>query len=201
MTSSKTNRAVPTQTRAKQTVSNIKETIIELLSKQPYQTITTNQIAEQANISIGSLYKYFPNKDALLLDISKDFINQASLVVKESVRMHHEKSARELLLFQTRQLSSLFDTKNSYLSFVIPVALKERSVYQLMIEQLTDSVLLYLAFNKDVYPVKNPPLTAKTMSIAVVAICMGFLEGEEIEFDFEEINQEIAKLIEAMLSS
>lgn len=199
MNSSKGVRITPTQERAIKTVSNIKETTIALLAKQPYETITTNQISSEANISIGTLYKYFPNKDSLLFEIAKDLVNRSSLIIKESVGLHHEKPTKELFMHQIAQLISAFDSKGSYISFILPIALKEREVYHLIIEQLTNSVLMYLAFNKETFSLKNPSLTAKMISIAVVAIVIELLESKENEFDTESVLQEIAKLIELML--
>lgn len=209
MDASKKQRNVPTQKRALQTVAKIKETTIALLAKQRYQEITTNQIASEANISIGSLYKYYPNKEALLLEIATDLIKQSSAIVKESVKLHHDKSAKELFMFQSEQLWQLGALpNNSYLSFIVPLALKERSVNKLITEQLTDSVLLYLAYNKERYSPKNPTVTAKTISIAAVAVCMNYLEEGgslyQSEGDLEAlpglIIEEIAKLIELMLT-
>jgi len=199
MNSSKGVRITPTQERAIKTVAKIKETTIDLLSKQPYQSITTNQIADEANISIGTLYKYFPNKDALLFEIAKDLVNRSSLIIKESVDLHHEKPTKELFMHQISQLISAFDSKGSYISFIVPIALKEREVYHLIIEQLSNSVLMYLAFNKDIFSLKNPILTAKMLSIAVVAIVIDLLEDKKNNFDTESVIQEIAKLIELML--
>lgn len=206
---SKTTRNIPTQKRALQTVAKLKDTTVALLAKQPYQEITTNQIAREANISIGSLYKYYPNKEALLLDIATDLIIKASEIVKESVKNHHEKSAKELFMFQAEQLLKLGALpSSSYLSFIVPLALQERKVNRLITDQITDSVLLYLAYNKDRYAPKNPDITAKTISVATMAICMNHLEDEKwLQQSKEDIDvvpklivEEIAKLIELMLT-
>ncbi|WP_395174459.1 helix-turn-helix domain-containing protein [Roseibium alexandrii] len=37
--------------------------------EEGYNGATTNMIAERAGISIGSLYQYFPNKGALILEL------------------------------------------------------------------------------------------------------------------------------------
>lgn len=38
----------------------------ELLEAEGSEAVTTNRIAERAGVSIGSLYRYFPNKEAVL---------------------------------------------------------------------------------------------------------------------------------------
>ena len=39
-----------------------------------YAAGTTNRIAERAGLSIGSLYQYFPNKDAILVQLMRDHV-------------------------------------------------------------------------------------------------------------------------------
>lgn len=38
----------------------------QLLVKDGYERLSTNRVAERAGVSVGSLYQYFPNKEALL---------------------------------------------------------------------------------------------------------------------------------------
>jgi AcrR family transcriptional regulator len=59
-------RKQPTQERAEKTRQRILEAAAHVFAERGYVAGTTNRIAEQAGISIGSLYQYFPNKDAIL---------------------------------------------------------------------------------------------------------------------------------------
>lgn len=56
----------PRQERARQKVELILEAAIRLLDKGGLPMLTTNAIAETAGVSIGTLYQYFPNKEAVL---------------------------------------------------------------------------------------------------------------------------------------
>ena len=43
----------------------------QVLDERGLDGFTTNQVAERAGVSIGSLYQYFPNKDALLAELAR----------------------------------------------------------------------------------------------------------------------------------
>ncbi len=56
----------PQQARAREKVELILEAAIRLLEKGGVSALTTNAIAETAGVSIGTLYQYFSNKEAIL---------------------------------------------------------------------------------------------------------------------------------------
>jgi len=58
-------RKAPSQSRARVTVEAILEGAAHILERDGVAGYTTNAVAERAGVSIGSLYQYFPNKDAL----------------------------------------------------------------------------------------------------------------------------------------
>jgi AcrR family transcriptional regulator len=59
-------RKQPTQDRAAKTRQRILDAAAHVFAEYGYAAGTTNRIAEYAGLSIGSLYQYFPNKDAVL---------------------------------------------------------------------------------------------------------------------------------------
>lgn len=61
-------RKRPTQGRSQHTVDVIVEAATRIFDEVGVQA-TTNQIAELAGVSIGSLYQYFPNKLALITEL------------------------------------------------------------------------------------------------------------------------------------
>ena len=59
-------RKTPVQQRSRRTVDKILSAAARILVEDGYSAMTTNDVAAAAGVSIGSLYQYFPNKDALL---------------------------------------------------------------------------------------------------------------------------------------
>ncbi len=51
------------------TVDAILEAAVRILLERGYQALTTKTVADLAGVSVGSLYQYFPNKQAILAEI------------------------------------------------------------------------------------------------------------------------------------
>lgn len=75
-------RKKPTQTRSRATVDAILAGAAQVLSANGYAAATTDRIAERAGVSIGSLYQYFPNKDAVLVALAEQHIDAGFALVR-----------------------------------------------------------------------------------------------------------------------
>lgn len=64
-------RKLPQQSRAQQTVATILEAAALVLETKGADGLNTNLVAQRAGVSVGTLYQYFPNKDALIVALSK----------------------------------------------------------------------------------------------------------------------------------
>lgn len=60
------SRRAPVQERAQRTIEVIFQATAQVLADAGEAGLTTNRVAERAGVSIGTLYQYFPNKQALL---------------------------------------------------------------------------------------------------------------------------------------
>ncbi len=64
-------RSVPTQERSKQTFEHILATTGELLEEVGFESFNTNLLAERSKLAVRAIYRYFPNKFALVLELAK----------------------------------------------------------------------------------------------------------------------------------
>lgn len=55
----------PTQARAKFTVQAIFDTYVRIWQREGWERITTRAVALEAGVAVGTLYDYFPSKEAL----------------------------------------------------------------------------------------------------------------------------------------
>lgn len=70
-------RRSPRQARAAQTVAAIVEAAAQILEKGGLAAFTTNAVAERAGVSIGTLYQYFADKNALLMALAREEMESA----------------------------------------------------------------------------------------------------------------------------
>ncbi|APR78807.1 Transcriptional regulator, TetR family protein [Minicystis rosea] len=65
-------RKLPVQARSTQLVADILKAAIRVLEREGAMRFTTLRVAEAAGVSVGSLYQYFPNKQAILYRLQLD---------------------------------------------------------------------------------------------------------------------------------
>jgi AcrR family transcriptional regulator len=59
-------RRAPVQLRSQQTVQRVLDAASALLQRVSLEEITTTRIAEEAGLSIGALYRFFPDKQTII---------------------------------------------------------------------------------------------------------------------------------------
>lgn len=64
-------RKLPVQQRSKATVEAVLEAGARLLLSVGYDKASTNKIADLAGVSVGSLYEYFPGKEAIFAEMRR----------------------------------------------------------------------------------------------------------------------------------
>src|SRR5262249_12221141 len=79
-------RRKPAQSRSRATVAAILEAATRIFEARGYSAATTNLIADRAGVSVGSLYEYFPSKDAILVALTESHLEQARQVLREATQ-------------------------------------------------------------------------------------------------------------------
>jgi AcrR family transcriptional regulator len=74
-------RRRPRQARAQATVDAIVQATARVLVEDGYDRASTNRIAHAAGVSIGSLYQYFPSKEALVAALVETHVERMMEVV------------------------------------------------------------------------------------------------------------------------
>ena len=78
-----TPRKQPVQRRSEATVEALFEAAIQVLLASGYRKLTTTRVATRAGVSVGSLYQYFPNREALIAAVIERYLETIRITVAE----------------------------------------------------------------------------------------------------------------------
>lgn len=105
-------RKQPRQERSSKVVDRILDAALILTREQGTKTPTTLAIAQRAGLSVGSIYQYFPNKEAILLDLARRWLGAFPEVIAKRIAAPRPTNRDE---FQ-QEVDKLFvDTSRLYL--------------------------------------------------------------------------------------
>jgi|TARA_B110000977_G_scaffold43229_1_gene58609 AcrR family transcriptional regulator len=107
-----TPRNAPIQKRALERRAKILEVTAELLEEVGQDDLTTILVAKRAEMSVGTLYHYFPNKYAILYALAEQWLGEIDTVLREleaerletmSLKKFVDKAVERMLLAYTNQ--------------------------------------------------------------------------------------------------
>lgn len=105
-------RKQPRQERSSRVVDRILDAALTLTREQGTKAPTTLAIARRAGLSVGSIYQYYPNKEAILLDLARRWLAAFPEVIARRIAAPRP-STREAFQREVREL--FIDTSRLYL--------------------------------------------------------------------------------------
>jgi AcrR family transcriptional regulator len=105
-------RRNPTQARARETIAAILEAAAQILERGGREALGTNRIAERAGVSIGSLYQYFADKDAILLALARRELGKGQDVVLAALAQTPNLDAEQRARLVIRALVAAFGSRH-----------------------------------------------------------------------------------------
>jgi AcrR family transcriptional regulator len=81
-------RREPRQHRSRQTVDAVLDAVTLVLKRHGPDAVTTNRITEAAGVSIGSLYQYFPDKQAIYSALHERHVDEVRRVIERALAEH-----------------------------------------------------------------------------------------------------------------
>ena len=150
----------PKQVRSVKTKEKILDAAYQLFCSKGYYKTTTNEIAKVADVSIGSLYSYFKDKDTILLEILERY-NNAFMKINEELsqdielyRMDPKAWFRMLMegMIEVHQISKELNQEMNILCYTMPeVAAVMEKQHEKTRQKVLDSFYLY----KEIIKVKD----------------------------------------------
>ncbi|MBN8815229.1 MAG: TetR/AcrR family transcriptional regulator [Sphingomonas sp.] len=190
-------RKIPRQGRSAETVRAIVEATARILEQGGHGALTTNAVAERAGVSIGSLYQYFPGKEAL---IGALIVRETSLLITEceaAVAGANGRAALKRLIgsavnHQLRRpaLARLLDLEEARLPFDADTQRVTRRLH---------SILFSVLSRADLPQQPDPALASQD----VLAIIKGMVDaaGERGEHDRDALGSRVERAVYGYLDN
>jgi AcrR family transcriptional regulator len=89
-------RKSPVQARSAATIDALHIAAVQVLTREGLSRCKTTRIAARAGISVGSLYQYYPNRDALLAAVLERHLDGLAGAVVQVCREHRGKPVSEM---------------------------------------------------------------------------------------------------------
>ncbi len=190
-----TPRKEPQQERSRATVECIVEAGTRVLVAHGYDGASTNRIAAAAGVSPGSLYQYFPNKDAIIVAVVERY--SSDLAMRMADQMTSLLDARPETLIRT-MLAALVDAigeQPEILRAVVEQIPRREGIHKLahFERRIEDLTRAYLMLHRDV--IRDADLDTAVWILVQLAqqLCIRYvLDGPSIPR--EQFIDELAKL-------
>lgn len=195
-------RKKPRQERAVATVDAILEGAARILAREGWAKATTNRIAEAAGVSVGSLYQYFPSKEAIAVELLKRYRERLVATVAqrlaEAERVTFE-SAMAMLL-ETLFLAEGIDPQLHRVLIEQVLRTHARGEMQGFEDRLEAVVAEALAAAGPAVRVQDPKLAA-TLVVRTVLTLVHAVVVDRPDLDRRQVAHEVTKLVTGYLTA
>jgi AcrR family transcriptional regulator len=194
-----TVRKHPKQERSQATVEAILTATTRILTEQGYAQFNTNRVAELAGVSVGSLYQYFPNKEALIVALMEHHTNAMAQLAQQHLEGLEDLSVMGVLQ-QLIKAALAAHAVNPRLHHVLneqmPRSEAMRQADDAKMEMMLRS---FLAPRSDQLQPQNLDLTVFMLARTIKTLIHGALLDRPELLENGELEQEIMTMLSAYL--
>jgi AcrR family transcriptional regulator len=196
-------RKQPQQARSAATVDAIFDATIQVLLAEGLPRLTTIKVAERAGVSVGTLYQYFPQKQALLFAVLQRHLERIVNTMEAATASAHEAPLARMVkivvaAFVKAKTGNLDEALALYAvaaeldsrSYVRSVEARNRAALEAMLKSACDAhfddigVTTFMFMAALVGPMrlllegKSPQATIRNLRAHLESLCLGYLERE-----------------------
>jgi AcrR family transcriptional regulator len=147
----------PRQLRSVEMVHGILDAGMAVIEDSGLHAMSTNRVAERAEVSIGSLYQYFANRDSILAGIIERSLLDILHKLRETQRLQHDSPPEAFIGESLRMMFRYYDPHQLVVRRILQEAplLADNSVVAVMETNLMDIARDYVLANADRYRLRG----------------------------------------------
>ncbi len=118
----------PTQERSRQTVATILEACERIMVREGFYGVTTDKIAKEAGVSIGSLYQFFGNKESVVSALIHELLRKDTVYFQEKMSSINNLPADQRVPYVIQLGLEIYSTQKD-------IRQKIQGIYQYLVDQ------------------------------------------------------------------
>jgi AcrR family transcriptional regulator len=195
-------RKSPVQARSAASVDAILHATIQVLLRVGQERLTTTRVAFRAGVSVGTLYQYFPNKNALLQAVLKRHLDAVAEDVERACRDQKGSSLREMgtTLVTAFLRAKMRDVKTSVALYSVGFDVGGAQIMQQVGVRINKAVVEMLASAREPLT-KEPQLVSSMLQAAMGGVARRLLESAAPQDEFETSHRELILIVCAYLEA
>jgi AcrR family transcriptional regulator len=158
-------RRRPRQVRAQERFERILDTAEQVFAEVGYEAATTNLIALRAQTSIGSLYEFFPNKEALARSLAERYVERIGGMYSKHLVDEPETEGAEIVAHIVEALDSFYRNNPG----AVPL-LNGRLTSQDLMEAGHSLQRAFVAGIESIFAVRRPDIPKPTVHLRCLVI-------------------------------
>jgi AcrR family transcriptional regulator len=190
-------RKEPKQQRSKETVDVILAATARVLVKEGFDRASTNRIAEAAGVSIGSLYQYFPSKEALVAALVERHMERMSATLDAEMAAVAtaplELAVRRMVAFMLNA-HAVDPALHHVLNEQVPRVGRLHKMHEIE-ERMRGQTRLYLELNRDKLRPQDLDVASFIVVQTIEALCHAATAPHTGPLDHDTLIEEVTQLI------
>jgi AcrR family transcriptional regulator len=137
-------RNMPRQERARRTVSYFYEATAQLLERSEADGLTTKHVAERAGFSIGTLYRYFSGKSALLKAMAIEEIDRSEAEIIAALGATNADRVEDIVRISIRPALTPFEGRKAVRRALLKAGLNIPGMgvhYEAMVDRISEKLV------------------------------------------------------------
>ena len=195
-------RKSPVQARSAASVAAILEATIQVLLNAGKQRLTTTNVALRAGVSVGTLYQYFPNKNALLQAVLKRHLAGVAETVERVCHQHKGHSLEQMAsaLITAFLQAKMRDVKTSAALYAVSSDVDGAKIAQQMGIRTNKAIVAMLKTARERLST-DPQLVASMLQAVMFGVSRRLLESAAPEKQLDILRREMILLASAYLKA